>query len=377
MATPLRSRNVIAKLPASITSMTGEALYLWLSKALNGLRSASQEWNVYLSLIVDKCRLRSCGLEPCLYSGLLPSGEPCMILSYVDDLICVGPSVDAIDFVFGTVGKSVGLKRTGLIHDHLTGGQLTFLGRLITRGRGEKSLLISLPSNYLDEQLVSYQIKTNAKGPPDVTPVIDRDGGEELSIDAYARFRAALGKVSWMAQTRGDLRAWIGILATQQSKPNQYTEHAMRMLLIYLRGDVNVAVRFPSDSLLLHSEVFQGSHIVAFSDASHAPLKATGRPGISGGVLTFQGCTLKTLSRHRALVSLSSMESELYALQSVGQEMVSMGKMLGRILFSSRKLIPVRFQEFCELLKGLDLPRKSRHLRFGLNGFEREWNWES
>ena len=52
---------------------------------------------MYLSSIVDKCRLRSCGLEPCLYSGLLPSGEPCMILSYVDDLICVGPSVDAIE----------------------------------------------------------------------------------------------------------------------------------------------------------------------------------------------------------------------------------------------------------------------------------------
>ena len=287
MATPLRSRNVIAKLPASITSMTGEALYLWLSKALNGLRSASQEWNVYLSSIVDKCRLRSCGLEPCLYSGLLPSGEPCMILSYVDDLICVGPSVDAIDFVFDTVGKNVRLKRTGLIHDHSKGGQLRFLGRLITRRRGEKSLLISLPSNYLDDTFASYQIKTNAKGPPDVTPVIDREGVEELSSDAYARFRAALGKVSWMAQTRGDLRAWIGILATQQSRPTQYTEHAMRMLLRYLRGDMNVPVRFPSDSQLLDSEVFQGPHIVAFSDASHAPLRTTGRRGISGGVLTF------------------------------------------------------------------------------------------
>ena len=173
-----------------------------------------------------------------------------------------------------------------------------------------------------------------------------------------------------MAQTRGDLRAWIGILATQQSKPNQYTEHAMRMLLRYLRGDMNVAVRFPSDSPLLHSEVFQGSHIVAFSDASHAPLKATGRRGISGGVLTFQGCTLKTLSRHQALVSLSSMESELYALQSVSQEMVSMGKMLGRILFSFKEIdsseIPgvlrTDSESSIKLLKGFDLPRKSRHL---------------
>ena len=42
---------------------------------------------------------------------------------------------------------------------------------------------------------------------------------------------------------------------------------------------MNVAVRFPSDSQLLDSEVFQGPHIVAFSDASHAPLRTTGRRG--------------------------------------------------------------------------------------------------
>ena len=107
---------------------------------------------------------------------------------------------------------------------------------------------------------------------------------------------------------------------------------------------MNVAVRFPSDSQLLDSEVFQGPHIVAFSDASHAPLRTTGRRGISGA-LRFQGCTLKTLSRHQALVSLSSMDSELYALQSVSQEMVSMGKMLGEFCFPSRSLNPVKFQE--------------------------------
>jgi len=56
-------------------------------------------------------------------------------------------------------------------------------------------------------------------------------------------------------------------------------------LLRYLRGDMNVAVRFPSDSQLLDSEVFQGPHIVAFSDASHAPLRTTGRRGISLNVL--------------------------------------------------------------------------------------------
>ena len=43
MATPLRKRDVIAKLPLSVSDLSGRAMHLHLFKALNGLRSASQE----------------------------------------------------------------------------------------------------------------------------------------------------------------------------------------------------------------------------------------------------------------------------------------------------------------------------------------------
>ena len=51
-----------------------------------------------------------------------------MILSYVDDLICVGPSVGAIYFVFDTVGKHVKLKRTDMIHDRSKVGSIEVFG---------------------------------------------------------------------------------------------------------------------------------------------------------------------------------------------------------------------------------------------------------
>ena len=80
------------------------------------------------------------------------------------------------------------------------------------------------------------------------------------------------------------------------------------------------------------------------------------------------------------------MESELYALQSLSQEMVSIRKMLGRILFSFKELesseIPgvlrTDSESSIKLLKGLDLPRKSRHLEIRIEWLrEREWNLES
>ena len=78
MATPLRVRDVIIKLPLSVSSMRGEGMYIWLRKALNGLRKSSQDWVYFLSSIVKKVGtgLTSCSLEPCLFTGVLPSG-PC------------------------------------------------------------------------------------------------------------------------------------------------------------------------------------------------------------------------------------------------------------------------------------------------------------
>ena len=52
MATPLQQRVISTKLPLSISSLSGEPLLLHLKKALNGLRSASQEWVLYLTEIV-------------------------------------------------------------------------------------------------------------------------------------------------------------------------------------------------------------------------------------------------------------------------------------------------------------------------------------
>ena len=111
-------------------------------------------------------------------------------------------------------------------------------------------------------------------------------------------------------------------------------------------------------------------HLICFSDASHAPLRATERRGISGGVLSVNGFVVKTLSRHQQMISLSSLESELFALQHVAQEMSSLGRIVARILRSFQETnlqeVPgVLFSDSesaLKLLRNMDIPRRSRHL---------------
>ena len=82
------------------------------------------------------------------------------------------------------------------------------------------------------------------------------------------------------------------------------------------------------------------------------------------------GFVVKTLSRHQQMISLSSMESELFALQHVAQEMSSLGRLVARILRSFQETnlqeVPgVLFSDSesaLKLLRNMDVPRRSRHL---------------
>ncbi|CAE7200879.1 unnamed protein product [Symbiodinium sp. CCMP2592] len=299
---------------------------------------------------------------------------PCLLLVYVDDFLCIAPTKEDADHIFEVIEKKVELKRTGLINSSKDGGgTLRFIGRVISRRKGESSITVSLPEDYLDETFKAYGLSgKGSSSPPDVAVHVEKQDGVPLSPEAYARFRSALGKVAWMTQTRQDLRAYVSILATQQATPTNHTEHGLRALLRFLKNDMCVVVRLPAASdVLAPSQHYQGKrHLVCFSDASHAPLRCTKRRGISGGVLTLDGCVIKTLCRHQQLVSLSSMESELFALQSVAQEMSSLGKFMARVFMSFRESEEVELpgilysdsESALKLLRNLDTPRQSRHL---------------
>ena len=150
-----------------MSSLRGSALYLHLRKALNGLRIASMEWINFLSEIVRKTGskgsgLKGCSIEPCLFTGFLESG-PCALLVYVDDILVMAKSEKDVDLIFATIEKHVTLKRTGLIYpSHSGGGVIRFLGRVISRRKGERSLLVSLPPDYLDGTFKDYGLVGNA-----------------------------------------------------------------------------------------------------------------------------------------------------------------------------------------------------------------------
>ena len=251
---------------------------------------------------------------------------------------------------FRSVGKTV--KKTGLVGTSSKGGNLRFLGRVTSRQLGESSVQVSLPSDYLDSTFAAYGLK-GSNSPPDIGSYVEKTDGTPLSPESHQKFRSDLKQ----DKTCGLIFRYWPVNSQVQ---------------LTLMGDRNVAVHLPANgSALKAGDQFDGQvHLVCYSDASHAPLRVTKRRGISGGVLSVFGSVVKTLSRHQQMISLSSMESELFASQHVAQEMSSLGRIVARVLRSfgeaSLQEIPgVLFSDSessLTLLRNMDVPRRSRHL---------------
>ena len=151
-----------------------------------------------------------------------------------------------------------------------------------------------------------------------------------LSTEAHARFRRALGKLSWLAQTRQEISIYVSMLSQGQAAPKAKREKALRSFLRFMAQDMGVCQTFPS------KEIPSGEDAVhVFTDASFAPMKSLGRRSITGVCIFWRQCLLKGFSKTQQAVTLSSCEAELAAIQCGVQEAVGMTRTLS---FVERRL---------------------------------------
>eukprot|EP00435_Cladocopium_sp_Y103_P006580 s1858_g2.t1 len=373
---------IVLKLPLSVSLPDGSQAYLWLYKALNGLRDASLHWLNLLSDSIKSIGLLADEIEPCIYQGKV-GGETALLVAYVDDLLLCCQSSKAENMVEKAIGQAVPLKQTGLILPASEGGgSLAFIGRVVCRGTEDNSITMGVDPKFLDTAFLEFNIAKGCATVPDVAGILDKamedkNAQKELSASPYSRFRRALGKLLWMAQSRHDLKLYLSLIGSQQAKPNQGTESAIRALLRFLYDDVATCLRLPSPEYE-HLMTGAARHCVLhlFSDASFAPYRFNQRKGISGGVVFCEGALVRSLARQQQSVSLSSCEAELYALQMVAQESVAFSTFCHRVYTGlgdmKAKDIPKILLESdsssaLQLPVGQDIPKRSRHVEIRMS----------
>ena len=372
MNSPLRDKErIVLRMPLSISTTSGEPIFLEAHKALNGLRVASLTWSVFLKEIVSKVGLACSTTEPCLYGGVI-DGSPTLLLCYVDDLLIASSTDKAFHRVFKELSKHVKVRETGRIAlGKDGGGSLKFLGRVISRRASSPSLVMQVDPSYMDAACEEFGIK------------VPKGVESPISPEAHSRYRRVLGRLAWLAQTRMDLLHYTSLLASGQAEPKPGHEKALRQVLRFVVTDNHVGQHFPTEDRQTH--LLMGSQVIVYTDASFAPMRILQRRSISGAVLMYQAVTIKCFSRVQAAVSLSACEAELHAIQSGVQESSGLSRTLAFVLRSlnlredlasvadlEEGECPLNIQlrtdslSGKQLLESYDLQRRSRHIEIRL-----------
>ena len=388
MQSPLPGQvRIILKLPQSISTLTGELAYLDLLRSLNGLRDASLHWLQLLSSTITHLGLWADEYEPCCYQGHVYDGDVVLgtviLVVYVDDILMCSSSRSAEEKVVQAISAVVPTKTTGcVLPAGQGGGRLQFIGRTIERTSGCDSVFVSVGVEYLKSTFEEFQVSKGSKAVPDVAShleKVDEASLRPLSPEAYSRFRKGLGRLLWLSQTRADVKAWLSLIGSQQSKPTQGTEAALKAVLRFLFGDGDVILELPSTSELLVELGSDGNvrpaFLQVFTDASHAPYRFNNRKGVSGQAIFFKRSLIRSVSKQQQATALSSCEAELYGLQQATQDATAMSRVVHRVLWGigdvsefDEPLIQVESDSSSalQLVQGLDLPRRSRHIEIRL-----------
>ena len=379
-----KDEHVVLRLPLSVSFESGDPVFMYLFRSLNGLRNASMHWLSLLARTIEKLGLWSDETEPCIYGGYVKGLGHALLVAYVDDVLLASENEKVQKAVEEAIGKVVPVKVTGSIQTaDKGGGSLTFIGRTISRAPGHSQVTLSVKDDYLKTAFDAYDITSGSKHVPDVAAhlektINDKLGSQPLSPEAYARFRRTLGKLLWLAQSRHDLKVWLSLIGTQQASPKHGTEMALRSVLRFLYSDKNVHLMLPSpeyDALSFPERSRMNQFLHAFADASFAPYRFNARRGISGGVVFCEGGLVRSFARQQQALSLSSCEAELYALQMTTQESVAFTKFCHRVLFSLGEVSEPEVVEVMlesdsssalQLIQALDLPKRSRHVEIRL-----------
>ena len=134
-----------------------------------------------------------------------------------------------------------------------------------------------------------------------------------ISPAAHERYRRTLGRLAWAALSRPDLQFVCGFLARHQAAPDEAAETCMRDVLRWVKGLPHKVQVFPSKREILEDDADPTS-VSCFTDASWS------LNSVSGGVITWENCSLKSFSRKQTTTALSSAEAELAALTEVARE---------------------------------------------------------
>lgn len=273
-----------------------------LHKSLYGLKQAPKAWSDYLKTKLTTLNFTPVPYAECVYEVRL-NGQVARLLVYVDDMLLISRSHEIVN------KTNKDLSRLFQVTD--LGPMSYFLGCQYTSGFGRNNKRIPRylhQTKYIKEVLRSHRMEdchpvTTPMESSMVSTLTKKFKEDNLEM-ADIPYRKAIGQLLYLAtNTRPDIAAAVGLLSRQVSHPQPHHWTAVKRVLRYLKGTTNLGLYMtPTGNPVLY----------ASSDADWG--SEADRISISGYLMTLGNVLITWGSKKQTAVSLSSTESEYYAL---------------------------------------------------------------
>ena len=321
--------TVLVRLPTNVLHQK-QRVVTSLRKAMNGLRKAPLLWFKEVKGCLYEGGFTDT-FESTVFRRSEANGDITLVVLYVDDVLIVASSEGIVLGIFELFERRYRVKRTGLLRrDEI--GTIKFLGRVVYREHlGGKLRLGSMLRAFFAEWPEKLKMSDNLPNLEKLYRETELKGQAELTEDAKSRFRRTLGQLAWMSITRSDLAFPVSFLSRFQSSPNPAAESCLRAVLRWMRSRMTVVQEFPAGES--RPEVLQaGCHkILAFVDSSWLD------PSVSGCLVMWFGCLIRSFSRKQEVPALSSPESELMGLVEALKESMSVAILAESVLYGIPK----------------------------------------
>ena len=322
--------EIFMKQPEGFVQEGKEKWVCKLKRSLYGLKQSARCWNAELDGQLKKMKFTQSSHDPCIYSRF-SNGKIFIIAVYVDDIILAGESEEDIEHAKESLSRRFDVEDMGRIH--------YFLGVKVVQDQNLSSIWIG-QSSFIVQLLKRFGMEESkaVDTPFDVSTKLVKRGFSENDNDDVDKqmYQSAVGSLLYLStRTRPDIAFAVGMCARFSAAPTTQHWTAVKRILRYLKGTLNLGLVYKSDD----------NELVAYSDADWAG-DLNDRKSTSGYVFILGGAAISWKSRKQSCVALSTAEAEYMALASTAQEAMWMKRLIHE--FESMKegnMSPVKIYE--------------------------------
>ena len=287
-----------------------------LKKALYGLKQAPRAWYERLSKFLIEKGFRRGKVDTTLFI-LIENKNILLVQVYVDDIIFGSTNESLCKFFSNLMQSEFEMSMMGELN--------FFLGLQIKQGK--EGTFVS-QTKYCKELLKRFGMD-NAKAmdtPMSTTCYLDKDEqGKNIDVKKY---RGMIGSLLYLTASRPDIMFSVCMCARYQANPKESHLSAVKRIMKYLIGTLNVGLWYPKGSTC---------DLIGYSDSDFAGCKLD-RKSTSGTCHLLGNSLVSWHSKKQVSVALSTAEAEYVAAGSccaqilwMKQQLVDYGLMLDHI----------------------------------------------